>query len=85
MKCEMSGRSQMAVTSADGDTVYSIEFAENAPNGACNCPDFMTRCQKQWDSTKKVVEYGQPLRTRCKHINTAIMYLGNAVVGSFNR
>lgn len=85
MKCEMSGSKQIRVTGADGDTVYTVEFAENVPNGACNCPDFMTRCQKEWDKAGRVREYGEPLRTRCKHINAAILYLGNAVVGSFNK
>jgi len=85
MKCEMIGRSQMSVEGADGDVKYTIEFDANVPNGACNCPDFMTRCQKEWDRAGRVREYGEPLRTRCKHINAAILYLGNAVVGSFNK
>lgn len=85
MKCEMSGSKQIRVTGADGDTVYTVEFAENVPNGACNCPDFSTRCQKEWDKAGRVREYGEPLRTRCKHINAAIFYLGNAVVNSFNQ
>jgi len=84
MKCEMSGRSQMSVTGADGDIIYTVEFDENVPNGACNCPDFMTRCQKEWDKAGRVREYGEPLRTRCKHLNAAILYLSNAVIGRFS-
>jgi hypothetical protein len=48
----MAGRSQMSVTGADGDTIYTVEFDENAPNGACNCPDFMTDARK--NGTKQV-------------------------------
>jgi hypothetical protein len=31
------------------------------------------------------VEYGNPQRTRCKHINAAVMFLGNTVIASFNK
>jgi hypothetical protein len=85
MKCELIGRSQIECESADRDVKYTIDLDENCPNGACNCADFMTRCQKEWDKTKTVVEYGNPQRTRCKHINAAVMFLGNTVIASFNK
>lgn len=85
MKCEKSGSSQMSVTGADGDTVYTVDFVENAPNGACNCLDFTTRCQKEWDKAGRVRQYGEPLRTRCKHINTALIYIADIVVIKLNQ
>jgi hypothetical protein len=85
MKCEMSGRSQMSVTGADGDTIYTVEFAENVPNGACNCFDFITRCQKEWDRAGRVRQYGEPLRTRCKHVNAALIYIADCVVIKLNQ
>lgn len=86
MKCTNIGRKQIAVESADGDgTQYTVDFEENVPNGACNCTDFSTRCQKEWDRAGRIKEYGQPGRTRCKHINAAIMYLGNAVIGNLQQ
>jgi hypothetical protein len=85
MKCEVVGRKQLYVDSADGDRKYTIDFEHNAPNGVCNCKDFYTRCQKEWDKGGVIKEFGDPLRTRCKHINAALLYLGNAVVGNMNQ
>ena len=86
MNVEHIGRGQMTVESADQDGVkYTIDLTENAPNGVCNCVDFGTRCQKRWDVTKVVREYGSTERTRCKHINAAIMFLGNTVIAQLNR
>ena len=81
MKVEMVGRMQFFVESADKDgTKYQIDMEENYPNGTCQCTDFGARCQKAWNLTRKVEEYTTTNRTRCKHINAVIIWLGNEVI-----
>jgi len=81
MKVEMVGKMQFFVESADKDgTKYQIDMEENYPNGICQCTDFGARCQKAWNLTRKVEEYTTPKRTRCKHINAVIIWLGNEVI-----
>lgn len=81
MKVEMVGKMQFFVESADKDgTKYQIDMEENYPNGICQCTDFGARCQKAWNLTRKVEEYTTTNRTRCKHINAVIMWLGNEVI-----
>ena len=81
MKVEMVGKMQFFVESADKDgTKYQIDMEENYPNGICQCTDFGARCQKAWNLTRKVEEYTTTNRTRCKHINAVIIWLGNEVI-----
>ena len=71
MKVEMTGKMQFFCESTDGTTKYTVDLEENYPNGKCSCTDFGARCQKAWT---------EPTRTRCKHINGVVMWLGNAVI-----
>jgi hypothetical protein len=67
--------------SLSGGRPYVIDLAAYQGNGSCSCPDFLTRCKPTWDKSKVVVEYSEknPLRTRCKHLNAAILHLGNTL------
>jgi hypothetical protein len=69
-------------SSVDDKDPYTVAMLENDGNGACSCRDFQCRCQPRWNKTGKVEEYGSVNRTRCKHINAVIMFLGNAVVAN---
>jgi hypothetical protein len=81
MKVEMTGKMQFFVESAGTEgSKYQVDMEENYPNGKCSCTDFGTRCQKVWNEVRVVEEYTEPKRTRCKHINAVIMWLGNAVI-----
>ena len=80
MNVEMTGKMQFFCESTDGTTKYTVDLEENYPNGKCSCTDFGARCQKAWNEARVVSEYSEPTRTRCKHINGVVMWLGNAVI-----
>jgi hypothetical protein len=40
------------------------------------------RCKPLYRERKSVVEYGNPERTRCKHINQVLLFVANkAIIG----
>ena len=59
---------------------YNVEFKDQ--NGECSCRDFVVRCKPIYRERKSVVEYGNPERTRCKHINQVLLFIANkAIIG----
>lgn len=63
----------------DGD-YYLVDMEENDGNGFCNCKDFATRCQPAYRECRAVHDYGQAQRTRCKHINAVVLWIGNEAI-----
>lgn len=56
---------------------HKVDLTENGGNGFCDCKDFCTRCQPNFDNNGgRWVEYGypghpDPERTQCRHIFVA--------------
>ena len=57
---------------------YSVEFKDQ--NGECNCRDFVVRCKPLYRERRATVEYSEPERTRCKHINQVLLFIANKAV-----
>ena len=72
------------VQSADDHEPYKVDMTANEGNGECLCRDFQCRCFPQWRKSGKIVDYASLERTRCKHLNAVIMFLGNHVVDRLN-
>jgi hypothetical protein len=63
---------------------YLVDLSENAGNGECSCADFGTRRAPKLKATGKIVNYGHPDATRCKHINACLVELGSLVLERMN-
>ena len=72
------------VSSADDRDGYHVDMAANEGNGECLCRDFQCRCFPIWRKEVKIVDYHSLGRTRCKHIQAVIMFLGNKVIDHAN-
>ena len=59
---------------------YIVDLESMNGNGFCLCRDFACRCEPAYRHAGKIVNFGQAGRTRCKHINAALQYLGQMVV-----
>lgn len=59
---------------------YTIDMAEHEGNGVCTCRDFATRCEPEFRQAQHIREYGQHNRTRCKHINAVVIWIGNEAI-----
>jgi len=46
---------------------YLVDLSEHKGNGECSCTDFSTRRLPILNKTGKIVQYGKPDATRCKH------------------
>lgn len=69
------------VDSSEGDIPHMVDLLEKSGNGECSCRDFQIRCQRQFrENGRNRVEYGNPDRTRCKHINAVCLFLANKVI-----
>ena len=75
-----AGRLKFRVDSSTEEqgSFYSVEFKDE--NGDCNCRDFAVRCQPLYRKNRVVVEYGNPERTRCKHINQVLIFIANKAI-----
>ncbi len=63
---------------------YLVDLSEHKGNGECSCTDFSTRRLPILNRTGKIVQYGKPEATRCKHINACLVELGSLVLDSMN-
>lgn len=77
-------RLTFSVTSTDDKDNYMVDMAADDGNGLCTCPDHRCRGTSNYRKNKIIVEYGSVNRTRCKHINAVLLYLGNCVVNRAN-
>lgn len=69
------------VESSDSDNPHFVDLLEYSGNGECSCPHFRIRCQRNYrDNEYRIVNHGFPNATRCKHINTAMLYMANTVI-----
>jgi len=62
------------------EAFYLVDMEEHGGNGACSCRDFQTRCFPHHRDTGTIIDYGPGLRTRCKHINAVILWIGNEAI-----
>jgi len=63
---------------------YLVDLSEHKGNGECSCTDFSTRRAPKLKATSRIVNYGHPDATRCKHINACLVELGSMVLDSMN-
>lgn len=63
---------------------YLVDLSEHKGNGECSCTDFNTRRAPNLKATGRIVNYGHPDATRCKHINACLVELGSMVLDSMN-
>ena len=63
---------------------YLVDLSEHKGNGECSCTDFSTRRAPKLKATGRIVNYGHPDATRCKHINACLVELGSMVLDSMN-
>jgi len=66
------------------DREYLVDLAENNGNGACSCEDFSCRKMTIFEKTGKIVQYGEPEATRCKHINACLVELSSLFLDRMN-
>ena len=70
---------------SSGDYPHLVDMNENNGNGECSCGDFKYKkiiCFR--NNGKRIVNYGFANTTRCKHINTVLVHLGNLVVNKYH-
>jgi len=68
------------VESSQDGMPHFVDLVEYGGNGECSCPHFKIRCQRLYkDNGYRVINHGYPNATRCKHINTALLYLASTV------
>lgn len=66
---------------SSNETPHFVDLLEYNGNGECSCPHFQIRCQRHYkDNGRVVVNHGMPNATRCKHINTAMMYFADQML-----
>lgn len=70
------------VGSADDPLDYSVDLLANGGRGACTCADFRFRCQPLLDGGKKIIQYGYPDRTVCKHIGQVHYFMSISAVAN---
>lgn len=70
----------MVQSESNLDQIHKVDMADNNGNGWCSCKDFTTRCQPSFRQTKRIREYGLVERTRCKHINAVVLWIGNEAI-----
>jgi hypothetical protein len=63
---------------------YLVDLSAHQGNGECSCTDFTTRRFPVFKRTGKIVHYGKPEATRCKHINACLIELGSMVLDRMN-
>ena len=66
------------------DHQYLVDLGENKGNGACSCEDFSCRKMPTFEKTGKIVQYGEPEATRCKHINACLIEIGSLFLDRIN-
>ena len=59
---------------------HLVDLDANNGNGECSCEDFTCRKMIKLKETGKIVMYGQPQSTRCKHIHGCLAHLGSTVM-----
>jgi hypothetical protein len=82
MKVKHSGDAWVFHVESDDERskFYVVDVLESWPNCVCSCTDYSTRCGPRYKATKIVKERTEQERTRCKHINAVVMFLGNKVI-----
>jgi hypothetical protein len=81
IKVEHRGSLSFHVYSESKDEeFYVVDMELNGGNGVCTCKDFSARCQPQFRENNVIREYGNAQRTRCKHINAVLLWIGNEAV-----
>ena len=65
--------------SKSGD-YHLVDLDANNGNGECSCHDFSCRKMLKFKETGRIVMYGEPDSTRCKHIYACLAHLGSTVI-----
>lgn len=73
---------QFWVTSADDPDEYAVDISKGM---RCTCEDFHFRCEKKLANGAKLVPYGSPERTICKHCQAVLVFIGQFVVAKTSR
>jgi len=47
---------------------------EDGGNGHCSCPHYQIVCRRKYREAGRIINHGYPNATRCKHINTAMLF-----------
>jgi hypothetical protein len=68
-----------------GEERYLVDAAANQGNGECSCRDFICRRYPEYKRTKKIVPYGEPGASQCKHINAVRLFLGGRVMEQMSK
>ena len=67
-------------SSVEGEP-YLVDLIELNGNGECTCGDFTCVKQKQLRlNDGNIINHGYPNATRCKHINSALLYLADQII-----
>lgn len=67
-------------SSVEGEP-YLVDLIELDGNGECTCGDFTCVKQKQLRlNDGNIINHGYPNATRCKHINSALLYLADQII-----
>ena len=60
---------------------HLVDMLEHNGNGQCSCMHFQVRCQTAYRlNDYRIVNHGYPNATRCKHINTAMLYIADRLI-----
>lgn len=68
------------VESSQEDEPHLVDLLEDRGNGHCSCPHYQIKCRPNYREGGRIINHGYPNATRCKHINTAMLFLSDQLI-----
>jgi hypothetical protein len=68
------------VESSQEDEPHFVDLLEDRGNGHCSCPHYQIVCRRKYREAGRIINHGYPNATRCKHINTALLFLADQII-----
>ena len=65
------------VDSSQQDEPHLVDLVEDRGNGHCSCLHYQIKCHPNYRQGGRIINHGYPNATRCKHINTAMLFLAD--------
>jgi hypothetical protein len=68
------------VESSEEDKSHFVDLFEDGGNGHCSCPHYQIKCRPKYREGGRIINHGYPNATRCKHINTAMLFQMDQII-----
>jgi hypothetical protein len=68
------------VESSQEGEPHFVDLLEDRGNGHCSCPHYQIVCRRKYREAGRIINHGYPNATRCKHINTAMLFLSDQLI-----